>query len=94
MHTYEEALKKKAAFIIENQKEWYQRGLPFKEAREEKGLPMSFVANELGISPGRLKRFENGDPVSDSRLIEKAYKMWLDNWNLTGEMQRTLNRYR
>jgi hypothetical protein len=82
------------AFILENQKDWKERGAVYKAMREKKGLPISFVSMMLNISSGRLKRFEEGEGVTDSKLLETAYKLWLENWNLTGELQRTLNRYK
>lgn len=65
-------------FLQENQKEWFDRGQVFKQIREDNGLPLNMVAKRLGISPGRLKRFENGVPVESAKLIESAYTLFLE----------------
>jgi transcriptional regulator with XRE-family HTH domain len=93
MYTIEARQVLREDFISKNQKEWKERGQLFKERREAKEFPISFVAVELGISPGRLKRFEEGHPIKDSKLIEKAYDLFLNYWNLRRDVSKTLRNY-
>ena len=86
-----EAIKEQ--YIKENQQEWIERGRDFKEWREEKDLKLDFVAWNLGVSRGRVKRFEDGEPVVDSELLTKAYDLFRSYWSLKGEMARALNKY-
>lgn len=61
--------------------EWLAVGMTMKEMREEMNLTIRDMAKSLGVSIARLKRFENGEPVRDSKLLYSAYilKIYGDN---------------
>jgi transcriptional regulator with XRE-family HTH domain len=80
-------------FILKNQQEWAERGKRLKDIRINNEWTISLVANNLGISPGRLKRFEEGMPVMDSKLIEKAYELLVIKWVTSSEISKTLNKF-
>lgn len=75
----------KITFILDNQSKWRDRGYLFKSLRESENLTRSYVATQLGISHGRLKRFEDGQPVNDAKLLEYAYNHFLHNHRMRGE---------
>lgn len=64
-------------YVERNQNHWQAKGAIFRNWRESLGLTVSQVARALGISPARVTRFENGEPVRDARLLESAYSMLL-----------------
>lgn len=52
-------------------------GLKIKEISKQKGIPMSKIAEELGISPITLSQSLNGNPTL-SRLTEVANVLGVD----------------
>lgn len=62
-------------FVLEHQETWREIGDYFKEQREAYGLTEYQVAKHLGVSTGRIKRFEAGEPVKDAKLLESAYRL-------------------
>lgn len=62
--------------------EWQAVGITMKEMREQMDISIREMAKELGVSIARLKRFEKGDPVQDSKLLYNAYilKICGDNY--------------
>ncbi|CDQ20992.1 helix-turn-helix domain-containing protein [Halobacillus karajensis] len=85
--------RSKDTFIQKNQTEWKDLGQKYKAIREDRGHSLSFVAYELGISASRLKRFEEGEPVTSSKLIQAAYSHFLNFWELRSDMNKVLRGY-
>lgn len=81
-------------FIMENQLEWIERGQGLKNRRDEHNFPISFVAMNLGISPKRLKKYEEGEPVMDSKLITNAYIHFLDSWDMAQDLRKLVKKYK
>jgi ribosome-binding protein aMBF1 (putative translation factor) len=67
--------QEQSLFVLEHQETWREIGGYFKEQREAYGLTEYQVAKHLGVSTGRIKRFEAGEPVQDARLLESAYRL-------------------
>lgn len=58
---------------------WKKFGIGFANIRKALGLSLTTVARDLGISLGRLQRFESEHQnVKEPRLISKAYENYLD----------------
>ena len=69
--------QRKQEYIKQNTGEWAGLGELYKTDRIKAGLSRYKVAHGLFISPGRLKRFEEGEPVRDSKLIARCYSLFL-----------------
>ncbi|MGR6760886.1 helix-turn-helix domain-containing protein [Paenibacillus sp. T2-29] len=72
------ALLTREQYVAKKAGEWAEKGARFKERRETHRLTLTKVAEALGISPSTLRRFELGQPVRSSNIIEKAYDMYFD----------------
>ncbi|MCP3031949.1 hypothetical protein LF817_11390 [Halobacillus sp. A1] len=92
--TIKELEARKELFIKENEQEWKEKGFLFKHSRETFGYTKAYVSNQIGISPGRLTKFENGSPVSDSKLIERCYFFFLKQQGMQDSMQNVLKTYK
>jgi ribosome-binding protein aMBF1 (putative translation factor) len=68
-------INEQSLFVLEHQETWQEIGSYFKEKREAYGLTEYAVAKHLGVSTGRIKRFEAGEPVQDAKLLESAYRL-------------------
>jgi ribosome-binding protein aMBF1 (putative translation factor) len=69
---------KREMWIAQQTDKWTGIGRVYQEKRDQLGISRRKAAEALGISPSRLGKFENGDPVRDAKLIENAYRMFLD----------------
>lgn len=65
--------KKREEWIVQNKNEWEFYGNAAKHTREDFRLPLKYVAEVMGISVARLKRFEAGEPVRDAKLLYQGY---------------------
>lgn len=70
---FAESREHKAKFIEENQNEWKEIGSRYKGWREAHGYSKTEIAKQLGVSTNKLTKFENGDPITNPKLMEKAY---------------------
>ncbi|WP_094604497.1 hypothetical protein SPSIL_052670 [Sporomusa silvacetica DSM 10669] len=52
-------------------------GASFYSRRIKLEIVCAEVARQLGISPGRVRRFEKGDRVRDPELLKMAYENYL-----------------
>ena len=57
---------------------WLEHGQAYKRIREQRGFSMRKVAKDICISPARLKKFENGLPVYDSKLISRCLQLYYE----------------
>jgi transcriptional regulator with XRE-family HTH domain len=64
-------------FIKENQNEWKEIGQMFKSQREELGLSKAKASGMVGCASSTLTKFEEGQPVKSSKMIERSYSMAL-----------------
>lgn len=69
------ALLTREQYVAKKAGEWAEKGARFKERRQADGLTLEEVSCKLGISTSTLRRFEMGQPVRSSNIIEKAYEM-------------------
>ncbi|MGP7815532.1 helix-turn-helix domain-containing protein [Niallia sp. 01092] len=68
----------KQQFILDNTKEWTQRGQRLKERREKLQISLTSLSKMLGTSTSRIRKFENGEPVTLSKSLESSYQMALE----------------
>ncbi|MGM0899409.1 MAG: helix-turn-helix domain-containing protein [Bacillota bacterium] len=66
-------VSKKELHIQEHQRVWRQKGSLLKNMRKNAGITVADMARHLKVSPGRLYRFEAGEPVRDAKLLEASY---------------------
>ncbi|QSO55465.1 helix-turn-helix domain-containing protein (plasmid) [Alicyclobacillus curvatus] len=64
-------------YTNEHKSVWETEGEILKQLRMARGLLVSHVAEGLGVSPGRVKRIEAGEPVRDALLLKKAYMLFV-----------------
>ena len=64
-------------YINKHKHLWTAQGAHLQQLRMAKGLKSSDIAKGLGVSPGRIKRLEAGEPVNDAVLLKKAYLLFL-----------------
>ncbi|WP_169835252.1 helix-turn-helix domain-containing protein [Planococcus faecalis] len=76
--------------ILVNERTWQEKGALIKEMRESYGITIKDMANHIGISPARVKRFETGQPVNDAKLIEAAYRNYFKYLNLNRIIREAL----
>lgn len=72
---------KKEQWIASQMSEWQNNGMELRYIREYYGVTLTTVSKELGISNARLKRFEQGEPVRDAKLLYAAYFLYLKHKN-------------
>jgi len=65
-------------WIAENAQEWLEIGRELKNKRQILGITAKKVANAIGISSSTLKKFEEGRPVRAGKIVENAYRMFLE----------------
>ncbi|OPY60519.1 MAG: hypothetical protein A4E56_02647 [Pelotomaculum sp. PtaU1.Bin065] len=65
-------------WIAECSQEWLEIGRELKNKRQILGIAAKKVANAIGISSSTLKKFEDGRPVRAGRIVENAYRMYLE----------------
>ena len=75
--TFDDMQQSKNEYIKQNQGEWVALGELYERERLKLRQSRNKVAKGLCISPGRLKRFEEGKPVADARLIARCYSLYL-----------------
>lgn len=56
---------------------WESEGASLLGRRIELKIARAEAARQLGISPGRLRRFEEGDRVKERELLKMAYENYL-----------------
>lgn len=78
---------KRLDWVSSNISSWLEKGNAAKHCRESYGKTLKATARELGISPGRLKRFEEGQPVKDANLLFNAYTAVFYNLELELRLQ-------
>jgi transcriptional regulator with XRE-family HTH domain len=83
-----EESKGKLGQLQRTRQKWNEEGQRLLQWRERLGLTRAFIAQETGVSPGRLTRLEQGDPVKEARLICKVYTLTLEKV----EMHRALDK--
>lgn len=64
-------------YIDENKPVWASEGSVLQQLRIAKGLTVGEIAEGIGVSPGRIKRLEAGEPVNDAMLLKKAYMLFV-----------------
>lgn len=65
-------------WITENSHAWYEIGKELKNKRQMLGITVRRVANAVGVSPATIRKFEEGRPVRAGRIIECAFRMFLE----------------
>ncbi len=65
---------------------WRELGQRFQKVREGLSLDLAAVAHSIGIHKSRLKKFEEGLPVLDAKLIETGYRNFLELAYLRSEL--------
>ena len=65
---------------------WRELGQRFQKVREGLSLDLATVAHSIGIHKSRLKKFEEGLPVLDAKLIETGYRNFLELAYLRSEL--------
>lgn len=66
-------VSRKELHIQEHQRTWIQKGALLRNMRQEAEISVPEMARRLNVSPGRLYRFEAGNPVREAKLIEASY---------------------
>lgn len=74
--------QRREQFLIENYLHWNELGQSFRKKREQHGLSLSRVAEMLGTSASRVRKFEIGAPISLANHLEKSYALLLDHLEL------------
>lgn len=82
---------KREDWIADNQSEWFWKGLALKSKRDEYGVTLKFMADVLGVSQSRLKRFEAGEPVRDAKLLYNSYILLFSKRELEQEYVSLVN---
>lgn len=59
-------------FMRKNAKRWEEDGNECKELREKNGFSVSELAEYIGVSESKLRKFESGKPVTHARLLSLA----------------------
>ena len=77
--TFDDMHLSKQDYIKEHQSGWRCLGELYKTDRIKAGLSRYEVARGLFISPARLKRFEDGEPVRDAKLLARCYSLHLQS---------------
>ena len=70
-------------YINQHKPVWETEGNILKRLRMARGLLVAHVAGGIGVSPGRIKRLEAGEPVNDAMLLKKAYMLFLTHQSAT-----------
>lgn len=68
---------KRVEWVKSNISFWKETGDICKLKREEYGIALKHVAEAMGVSLARLKRFEAGKPVRDAKLLYTGYSSLL-----------------
>ncbi|WP_166238484.1 helix-turn-helix domain-containing protein [Paenibacillus turpanensis] len=66
-------------WIEEQHEKWFDIGSELMNHRLSLGVTATQVAEKMGISLSRLRNFEQGLPVKEAKLIENAYRLYLEN---------------
>ena len=61
----------------DRENEWQYTGMYFRKERETRGILVTHMANFLGVSVAKLRRFENGEPILSAKQMETTYKTLL-----------------
>ncbi|MBD8004556.1 helix-turn-helix domain-containing protein [Bacillus norwichensis] len=69
-------------WIQEHQKSWLEIGQELKSERETLGITKAGMSRKIGCAPSTLTKFEEGKPVQAAKIIENAYKMALELFQL------------
>ncbi|OPX86077.1 MAG: helix-turn-helix protein [Pelotomaculum sp. PtaB.Bin104] len=57
---------------------WLEIGRELKNKRQMLGITVRRVADAVGVSPATIRKFEEGKPVRSGRIIESAFRMFLE----------------
>ena len=67
----------KERFIIDNQESWKETGEYYRSLRMKQGLTQENIAKAIGVSASKISKFERGQCITNSKLLEKACHMFL-----------------
>jgi len=67
-----------AVYAANHAREWAAEGARLQSLREQAGVSRTALAKALGVSQARIARLEQGLPVRDARLLQRAcmYAIW------------------
>lgn len=70
--------ERKALKIEKESPEWQQKGKKLTKKRESMNVGLKEIAAGIGVTPYRVRRLEEGQPVNDAKMMEKAYMLFLE----------------
>lgn len=70
--------EKRRIEIAEHTEEWKKTGANFKHKRQALNVYLRTLRGMIGISEKTIRRFENGLPVKNRKIIEASYSTALD----------------
>ncbi|WP_339182820.1 helix-turn-helix transcriptional regulator [Paenibacillus sp. FSL R5-0701] len=63
-------------FMRRNKSAWENEGTEAKKLREKWGYSLSELAECIGVSSSKLRKYESGNPVTHAKLLGMAYEMF------------------
>lgn len=60
-------------FMRKNSPDWIAQGQECKELRESFSYGISELAEDLGVSESKIRKFESGKPVTHAKLMVRSY---------------------
>ncbi|OMD92749.1 helix-turn-helix domain-containing protein [Paenibacillus odorifer] len=63
-------------YMRDNKSYWESQGLAAKELREKWSCSLANLAENIGVSESKLRKYESGKPVTHAKMLGKAYVIY------------------
>jgi len=72
IYYHRECEPRRMKYIKSNAKRWVEDGEHCKKLRERNAFTIAELAEDIGVSESKLRKFESGKPVTHARLLSLA----------------------